>query len=60
MLDNELMKKLDKLEQRIDALHVILENTVNDQLKLLAEGHETISETLTPKSKTEELEKKLV
>ena len=44
---------------RIGAVHdmqVILENTVMKQLKLLAEGQQTLLETLAPRSKVEDLE----
>ena len=44
---------------RIGAVHdmqVILENTVMKQLKLLAEGQQTLLETLAPKSRVEDLE----
>lgn len=43
----------------IGAVHdmqVILENTVMKQLKLLAEGQQTLLETLAPRSKVEDLE----
>ena len=43
----------------IGAVHdmqVILENTVMKQLKLLAEGQQTLLETLAPRSKAEDLE----
>ena len=35
---------------------VFYENVIQPRLNLLAEGHQTILDTLTPKSKTEELE----
>ena len=44
---------------RIGAVHdmqVILENTVMKQLKLLAEGQQTLLETLAPRSRVENLE----
>ena len=44
---------------RIGAVHdmqVILENTVMKQLRLLAEGQQTLLETLAPKSRVEDLE----
>lgn len=46
-------------EARHGAVHdmqVIIENTIMPSLKLLAEGQQTILQTMTPKSKTEELE----
>ena len=36
-----------------------IENTIMPSLKLLAEGQQTILQTMTPKSKTEELEEEL-
>ena len=49
-------------EARHGAVHdmqVIIENTIMPSLKLLAEGQQTILQTMTPKSKTEELEEEL-
>ena len=46
-------------EARRGAVHdiqVIIENTVSKQLELLAEGQQTLFETLAPKSKVDELE----
>ena len=40
-------------------MQVIIENTIMPSLKLLAEGQQTILQTMTPKSKTEELEEEL-
>ena len=37
-------------------MQVIIENTIMPSLKLLAEGQQTILQTMTPKSKTEELD----
>ena len=49
-------------EARHGAVHdmqVTIENTIMPSLKLLAEGQQTILQTMTPKSKTEELEEEL-
>ena len=46
-------------EARHGAVHdmqVMIENTIMPSLKLLAEGQQTILQTMTPKSKTDELE----
>jgi|GEM_PF-790640 len=48
------------LEQAARNMQVILENTVMKQLQLLAEGQQTILETLAPKTKTDELEEEIV
>ena len=71
MFDNEERKYLEEMEERLTvkteearhgAVHdmqVIIENTILPQFKLLAEGQQTILETLTPKSKTEELQEEV-
>ncbi len=64
MLDDlELQQVKDIAEEaRRGAVHdmqVIIENTIMPSLKLLAEGQQTILETLAPKSKTEELEEEI-
>ena len=46
-------------EARHGAVHdmqAIIENAIMPSLKLLAEGQQTILQTMTPKSKTDELE----
>ena len=46
-------------EARRGAVHdmqVIIENTIMPSLKLLAEGQKTILETMTPKTRVDELE----
>ena len=48
------------LEQAARNMQVILENTVMKQLQLLAEGQQTILETLAPKTKTDELEEEII
>ena len=51
---------LDQIQDMISAsenrMMVFYENVIQSRLNLLAEGHQTILDTLTPKSKTEELE----
>lgn len=37
-------------------MQVIIENTIMPSLKLLAEGQKTILETMTPKTRVDELE----
>lgn len=72
MLDNrdltEIAKLMDEksreaedriLQQAARNTQVIIENTVLKQLKLLAEGQQTILETLAPKTKVEELEEEV-
>lgn len=75
MFDNEELKYLEGMEGRMDAhmvelanearhgavhdMQVIIENTIMPSLKLLAEGQQTILQTLTPKSETEELKEEL-
>lgn len=75
MFDNEELKYLEGMEERMDAhmvelanearhgavhdMQVIIENTIMPSLKLLAEGQQTILQTLTPKSETEELKEEL-
>ena len=44
------------LKQATDNMRVLIENYVDPKLNLLAEGQKTILETMTPKSKVEELE----
>ena len=49
-------------EARLGAVHdmqVMIENTIMPSLKLLAEGQQTILQTMTPKSKTEGLKEEL-
>ena len=64
MLDDlELQQVKDIAEEaRRGAVHdmqAIIENAIMPSLKLLAEGQQTILQTMTPKSKTEELEEEL-
>ena len=64
MLDEMELQQVKEIadEARRGAVHdmqVIIENTILPQFKLLAEGQQTILETLTPKSKTEELQEEV-
>ncbi len=57
----EMEKRMTKIadETRREAVHdmqVIIENTIMPSLKLLAEGQRTILETMTPKTRVDELE----
>lgn len=64
MLDDLELQQVKDIadEARRGAVHdmqVIIENTIMQSLKLLAEGQQTIIETLTPKSETEELKEEV-
>lgn len=64
MLDDLELQQVREIadEARHGAVHdmqVIIENTIMPSLKLLAEGQQTILQTLTPKSETEELKEEL-
>ena len=64
MLDEKDLQQVKEIvgESRRGAVHdmqVIIENTIMPSLKLLAEGQQTILQTLTPKSETEELREEL-
>ena len=64
MLDEKDLQQVRAIadEARHGAVHdmqVIIENTIMPSLKLLAEGQQTILQTMAPKSKTEELEEEL-
>lgn len=75
MLDEKDLQYLAGMEKRMNAhmveladearhgavhdMQVIIENTIMPSLKLLAEGQQTILQTMAPKSKTEELEEEL-
>lgn len=72
MLDEKDLQYFAEMEKRMDvrmtkladearrgAVHdmqVIIENTIMPSLKLLAEGQKTILETMTPKTRVDELE----
>ena len=57
MLDAKDLQAIDEIFAH--RLNVILESAIMPKFNLLAEGQQTILETLTPKSKTEELEEEL-
>ena len=57
MLDEKDLQTIDELFAH--RLNVVLESAIMPKFNLLAEGQQTILETLTPKSKTEELEEEL-
>lgn len=64
MLDEKDLQQVKEIadEARCGAVHdmqVIIENTIMPSLKLLAEGQQTILQTMTPKSKAEELEEEV-
>ncbi len=61
MLDEKDLQQVKAIadEARRWAVHdmqVIIENTIMPSLKLLAEGQKTILETMTPKTRVDELE----
>ena len=57
MLDEKDLKALDELlAQR---LGVVLESEIMPKFQILAEGQKAILDTLTPKSKIEELEEEI-
>lgn len=61
MLDEKDLQQVKAIadEARRGAVHdmqVIIENTIMPSLKLLAEGQNTILETMTPKTRVDELE----
>ena len=57
MLDEKDLQTIDELFAH--RLNVVLESAIMPKFNLLAEGQQTILQTLTPKSKTEELEEEL-
>lgn len=57
MLDEKDLQIIDELFAH--RLNVVLESAIMPKFNLLAEGQQTILETLTPKSKTEELEEEI-
>lgn len=75
MLDEKDLQYLAGMEKRMNAhmveladearrgavhdMQVIIENTIMPSLKLLAEGQKTILETMTPKTRVDELEDEL-
>lgn len=61
MFDAKDMEYLQEMEARIikesaQNMRVILESYVEPKFNLLAEGHETLLETMAPKSRVEALE----
>lgn len=65
-MKTEIDKRFDKVDERLDELDarslksaVLLETDIPHQLGLLFEGHKTILETLSPKSRVEELEEEV-
>lgn len=60
LMDEKIRESEDRtLQQAARNTQVIVENVIMPQFKLLAEGQQTILETLAPKSKTEELEEEI-
>lgn len=57
MLDEKDFQTIDELFAH--RLNVVLESAIMPKFNLLAEGQQTILQTMTPKSRTEELEEEL-
>ena len=57
MLDEKDLQTIDELFSH--RLNVVLESAIIPKFNLLAEGQQTILQTMAPKSKTEELEEEL-
>ena len=53
---DQMQEDLSDLRTTVTRVAVTRENTVIPQLKLLAEGHETSLDTLSPRTRTEALE----
>ena len=53
-----MLEKRD-YEEIAHLMRVVLESDITPQLKALAEGHETLLQTLAPKSRVEELEEEV-
>ena len=65
-MKTEIDRRFDKVDERLEELDarslksaVLLETDIPHQLGLLFEGHKTILETLSPKSRVEELEEEV-
>nr|DAE34797.1 MAG TPA: Coronin-1A [Caudoviricetes sp.] len=57
MLDEKDLQIIDELFAH--RLNVVLESAIMPKFNLLAEGQQTILQTMAPKSKTEELEEEI-
>lgn len=57
MLDEKDLQTIDELFAH--RLNVVLESAIMPKFNLLAEGQQTILQTMAPKSKTEELEEEI-
>jgi len=55
-LRTDMQEMDDRLSGQILKINMKLENQIEPQIKLLAEGHQTIMEAITPKSRVDELE----
>ena len=61
MLDKQDLQAIKELIADSESrTHAYIESAVVPQLQLLAEGHQTILETLAPKSRVEALEEEVV
>lgn len=50
--------RLDKLDDKVTDVRLLVDIDIEKKLNLLAEGQQVLLETMTPKTKTEELEEK--
>ena len=57
MLDEKDLKMIDEIFAH--RLNVVMESAITPKLNLLAEGQQTLLETLAPKSRVEELEEEV-
>lgn len=61
LMDEKLTAQKDQiLDEATHRMQVLLDTQVTTQFNLLAEGQQTILETLAPKNKVEELEDEMV
>lgn len=65
-MKTEIDRRFDKVDERLEELDarslksaVLLETEIPHKLGLLFEGHKTILETLSPKSRVDELEEEV-
>lgn len=59
MMDAMEAQKKEILQETAAATRVLIESSIMPKFNLLAEGQQTLLETLTPKSRVEELEEEV-
>lgn len=59
MMDAMEVQKKEILQETAAATRVLIESSIMPKFNLLAEGQQTLLETLAPKSRVEELEKEV-